>query len=153
MARLIIQRGSVFMKVLNEYISIDSPEFPKIDLVFYNIENRYMLEPIYTGQKSFYRKAEVLETNIGKFLRSYDTIVAFIGNDNGFYRTWDDYSVTTMNHVNDFIHQNGISGGGKKWWVSQKCYNNSELADVFEKLSCLDRPSAPLMDFLSGLSC
>lgn len=116
-------------------------------------DNSTMLEPIYTRQKSFYKKAEVLETKIGKFLRSYGTIVAFIGNDNRFYRTWHDYSVTTMNHVNDFLHQNGISGGGKRWWVLQKCYSNQELANVFEKLSGLDSPSASLMDFLSEIAC
>ena len=50
-----------------------------------------------TTQKSYYRKAFVLQDASGNvFLQSYDTIVCGIVNGE-FVRYWDDYSVTTMN--------------------------------------------------------
>ena len=36
---------------------------------------------------------------------------------------WDDYSATTMRHVNEFINQfNGGNGGGKAWWDNLPVY-------------------------------
>ena len=50
-----------------------------------------------TTQKSYYRKAFVLQDASGNvFLQSYDTIVCGIVNGE-FVRYWDGYSVTTMN--------------------------------------------------------
>ena len=70
------------------------------------------------GRKSFYGKAVVIENDKGEILlKSYETIVAKIVNG-AFYRLWDGYSATTMNHVNAFINAYGISGGGKVWWDS-----------------------------------
>ena len=57
-----------------------------------------------TRQKSFYGKARIIEDVNGEiFLRSYDTLVAYINKAGEFIRLWDGYSVTTMNHVNDFF--------------------------------------------------
>lgn len=77
----------------------------------------YELKPIY-DRKSFYGKATVIERDNGDIeLRSYDTIVARIRNGN-FERLWDDYSATTMRHINSFLRTFGIDGGGKAWWIS-----------------------------------
>lgn len=70
-----------------------------------------------TRQKSFYGKASIIEDVNGEiFLRSYDTLVAYINKAGEFIRLWDGYSVTTMNHINDFLRFFNIPGGGKKWW-------------------------------------
>lgn len=72
-----------------------------------------------TRQKSYYGKAVVIERLNGIIcLRSYDTIVCYIGLDGRFVRTWGGYSATTMKHINDFIDFYNINGGGKKWWLS-----------------------------------
>ena len=70
-------------------------------------------------QKSFYGKASVIEDNNGEiFLRSYDTLVCYINKKGDFVRLWDDYSSTTMKHINDFLRLFALPGGGKKWWNS-----------------------------------
>lgn len=78
------------------------------------------LQPIYDNRKSFYGKAKIIHDyesgNIS--LMSYNTVVCRIDNYNKFHRIWNDYSATTMRHINEFIKQYGISGGGKKWWDS-----------------------------------
>ena len=68
------------------------------------------------GRKSFYGKAQVILANGCAYLKSYDTIVAAIDSNGCFYRLWNGYSVTTMNHVNAFIALYGVPGGGKAWW-------------------------------------
>lgn len=78
------------------------------------------LSAIYDKSRSFYGKAQVIhdyESGTIK-LKSYNTIVCMIDNFNEFHKLWNGYSVTTMRHINEFIHQYGISGGGKKWWES-----------------------------------
>lgn len=82
------------------------------------LKQAYYLKPIYNNQKSFYNKAVVFFENGYTFLKSYDTVVACVDTDSNFYRLWDGYSVTTMKHINDFIYQMNIDGGGKKWWES-----------------------------------
>lgn len=75
------------------------------------------LEPV-DGRKSFYGKAIIIEKDNGDIeLKSYDTIVARIRNGK-FQRLWNDYSATTMRHVNAFVDTYGVDGGGKKWWTS-----------------------------------
>ena len=70
-----------------------------------------------TRQKSFYGKANIIkEVNREIYLRYYDTLDAYINKDGEFIRLWDGYSVTTMNHINDFLRFFNIPGGGKKWW-------------------------------------
>lgn len=74
------------------------------------------LDPRYDSRKSFYNKAKVIETDDGElWLQSYSTIVLKIINGSPV-RTWGGYSATTMRHVNEFLKQNGIDEGGKKWW-------------------------------------
>ena len=75
---------------------------------------KIILTPI-DSRKSFYGKAIAIEHDNGIIeLKSYDTIVAKIV-DGVFYRLWNDYSATTMRHINAFIDKYNISGGGKKW--------------------------------------
>lgn len=71
-----------------------------------------------TSQKSYYRKAFVLQDESGNyFLQSYDTIVCGIVGDE-FFRYWDGYSVTTMNHVNDFRKLYNFPTMNKKAWIN-----------------------------------
>lgn len=80
---------------------------------------KFELTPVVTNRKSFYKKAFVIEIAPDVYqLLSYETIVCEV--DHGvFKRYWDDYSATTMSHVNDFIALFDIQGGGKKWWMEQ----------------------------------
>ena len=71
----------------------------------------------YDRAKSFYGKSKVIEKDNGeKVLQSDNTEVCKIGSNGEFVRLWDGYSVTTMNHINDFLRFFNIPGGGKKWW-------------------------------------
>lgn len=77
-----------------------------------------------TCQKSFYRKAYVLEDERGNlYLQSYDTIVCGIINGN-FKKFWDGYSKTTQNHVNDFRKFNDMDTLSKKDCIEMRTKNN-----------------------------
>lgn len=66
-------------------------------------------------RKSFYGKAIVIEEDNVAYLKSYDTIVAKIKNG-VFSRLWNDYSTTTMRHINSFrIHFNMEKISKKEW--------------------------------------
>lgn len=74
----------------------------------------------YDGRKSFYGKAQVIERNGVKYLKSYNTIVCKISRNGKFYRFWNGYSQTTMRHIDSFCDLYGVPGGGKSWWMNQK---------------------------------
>lgn len=75
--------------------------------------------PCYDGRKSFYGKAHVIETQEGRYLQSYNTIVCFLSYGGTFTRLWEGYSATTMRHINSFMQFVGLfQYGGKKWWDS-----------------------------------
>ena len=77
----------------------------------------YELIPEYNRQKSFYKKAHVTEYSKNySILTSYKTEVAAIQGKT-FFRLWDDYSVTTLNHVNEYRQQNGLDSISKKEWL------------------------------------
>jgi hypothetical protein len=79
----------------------------------------YELKTVYDRRKSFYGKAVVYEKATGeKTLVSYSTPVIRINADGTIDRLWSGYSATTMRHVNDFLHQNGVHDGGKAFWDS-----------------------------------
>ena len=79
----------------------------------------YELVPMYSRNKSFYHKANVVEFADGwKTLFSYTTAVCEIDPDGNFHRTWSGYSATTMKHVHDFMVQNGFGGCGAERWRS-----------------------------------
>ena len=78
----------------------------------------------YERAKSFYGKAQVIENNGVKYLKSYNTIVCKIGRNGKFYRFWDGYSQTTMRHINSFCDLYGVPNGGNNWWMNQKVYKS-----------------------------
>lgn len=79
----------------------------------------YELSARYDRRKSFYGKAKVIESHGCKILKSYDTDVCGIDENGNFHRYWSGESATTMRHVNEFLMQNGIDGGGVSWWRLQ----------------------------------
>lgn len=70
------------------------------------------LKSIYSGQKSFYKKANLIIEGKETKLKSYNTIVAVKVNNaikiNGYY------SKTTALHINEFLLQNGAKKLSKK---------------------------------------
>lgn len=71
-----------------------------------------------TSQKSFYKKAYVLEDEKGNlYLQSYDTIVCGIVNGI-FKKFWDGYSKTTQVHINNFRKDHNMETLYKKDWES-----------------------------------
>ena len=87
------------------------------------------------GHKSFYGRCKVIETRSRVYLLSYSTMVCYWDNNNKkFSKLWNDYSATTMRHINSFMIWLGFPGlGGKKWWESLSYgfeYTISELVNI-----------------------
>ena len=78
------------------------------------------LKPIYDSRQSFYNKATVTEDKNGKYLMSYNTVVARITNKNHGYsipayaEVYGDYSQTTLRHIKEFLKQNGFKAETKQ---------------------------------------
>ena len=70
------------------------------------------LESIYSSQKDFYGKANVIVEGGQTKLKSYSTIVAVKENNTIKVKGW--YSKTTAIHINEFLRQNGVSSLTKK---------------------------------------
>ena len=70
------------------------------------------LESIYSSQKSFYKKAEVITEGAETKLKSYHTIVAVKQGKAIQVKGW--YSKTTAIHINEFLLQNGAKSLTKK---------------------------------------
>ena len=70
------------------------------------------LESIYSSQKDFHGKAEVITEGAETKLKSYSTIVAVKENNTIKVKGW--YSKTTAIHINEFLRQNGVSSLTKK---------------------------------------
>lgn len=87
------------------------------------------LKPIYNNQKSFYGKATVSQYNGKIILTSYTTDVCYIDSE-GFHRLWNGYSVTTMNHINEFLQQNGLEKLLKKEWLALPIEHYNAIVDV-----------------------
>lgn len=81
-----------------------------------NVVESY-LKPMHERVNSYYGKAVVIRDarKHTTYLRSYQTIVCKIVNGK-FFRTWDDFSVTTLRHVDEFRRQNNLPGISKKEW-------------------------------------
>lgn len=72
-----------------------------------------------SSSKSIRTNAFWTETEKGKkYLVSYETIVCMIDESGNFHKFWDDYSVTTMNHINRFCKLFNVSGYGKHDYLS-----------------------------------
>lgn len=84
------------------------------------MNNTFNLQPC-DSHKSFYGKAVVIiKDNDNRFLRSYDTIVCHIDENNNFIKDWYGYSATTMRHVNSFREYYGFPKMSKKEWENMK---------------------------------
>lgn len=77
------------------------------------------LKTIYDNRKSFYNKATVTEDKNGKYLTSYNTVVARITDKNNGYKiapyaeVYGTYSQTTLRHIKEFLKQNGFKAESK----------------------------------------
>lgn len=93
-------------------INFRNIEEVKSYLVNYNggVKKEY-LQPIYTSQKNFYKKAEVktLDNNI-MLLYSYNTLVCIIYDNKYILNTNISYNLlfsnTTLKHIKEFLLQN-----------------------------------------------
>ena len=70
------------------------------------------LNSIYSSQKDFYGKANVITEGGQTKLKSYSTIVAVKEDNKIKVKGW--YSKTTAIHINEFLRQNGASSLSKK---------------------------------------
>ena len=70
------------------------------------------LNSIYSSQKDFYGKANVIVEGGQTKLKSYSTIVAVKENNTIKVRGY--YSKTTAIHINEFLKQNGAKSLSKK---------------------------------------
>lgn len=71
----------------------------------------YELTPIYSREKSFYRKAIVEIEDNKKTLYSYNTKVAIIENKKAV--VLGIYSNTTLRHIKEFLKQDGFNAESK----------------------------------------
>lgn len=90
----------------------------------------YELQP-YDHHKSFYKKAYVFETRDWYFLKSYNTYVCCVKkSDMTIYKIWDDYSATTMRHINAFLTYLRCPDGGKRWWDALEYDQPIKLSNI-----------------------
>ena len=100
-------------------------------------EKTITLEPLNDRAKSFYAKAHInkayYEHSCLETLTSYDTDVLAVVyheiDEPTVFKLWGGYSSTTMRHVNEYLSQNGLNGGGKKWWDSLPLSDESDAKD------------------------
>lgn len=110
-----------------------------------------------TTQKSYYGKAKInILDNGTKELISYKTKVAIITKGGRFFRLWEGYSLTTMNHINDFRRKYGLepinasiwkkmevvkNGNEKKWVFVLRDFkrNTTEVFNKEQKQNCMTR--------------
>lgn len=77
------------------------------------------LEARFDSRQSFYNKATVTEDKNGKYLTSYNTVVARITDKNNGYKispyaeVYGTYSATTLRHIKEFLKQNGFKAESK----------------------------------------
>ena len=70
------------------------------------------LKSIYSSQKSFCKKVNVIVEGGQTKLKSYSTIVAVKAENKIKVKGW--YSKTTAIHINEFLRQNGVKSLTKK---------------------------------------
>lgn len=77
------------------------------------------LEARFDSRQSFYNKATVTEDKNGKYLTSYNTVVARITDKNNGYKiapyaeVYGTHSQTTLRHIKEFLKQNGFKAESK----------------------------------------
>lgn len=72
------------------------------------------LQAIYDGRKSFYGKAQLIESDEKVELQSYDTIVATYHKDTNNLVLHGKYSQTTTRHQKEFASQLGFRAKNSK---------------------------------------
>mgnify|MGYP003504222384 CR=1 FL=1 len=82
-----------------------------------------------TLQKNYYGKAKTRTENNATILKSYNTDVLKIENGK-IVKLWSGYSKTTMQHINDFLLQNGFTPLNKKQWLDLPCENEKPCYKV-----------------------
>lgn len=96
----------------------------------------YFLKPSAGTQKSFNNKALVKEENANTaILISYNTTVCKIQN-NKLVRLWNDYSATTLRHINAFCTAYNLPTMTKKQWENlpvKEAWNN-DIKRVHNKI-------------------
>lgn len=61
-------------------------------------------------------RAITIATDDEIFLQSFDTLILSINTTTGeIKKLWDDYSVTTLKHVNEFLRGYGLQFNKKSW--------------------------------------
>ena len=73
----------------------------------------YELTTQYDSRKSFYGKAQVINTRDSNLLYSYNTLVAEI-DGSGKAKVNGTYSATTLRHIKEFLKQNGFKAETSK---------------------------------------
>lgn len=99
------------MKLINIELTENEVMNLEYDLKYKVAEKTVDLQPVLNSQKSFYNKAKVLYYENGNIaLLSYKTIVAIkLGNtDNVVLLNQEEYSNTTVRHINDFLYMIGL---------------------------------------------
>ena len=81
-----------------------------------NAIHEFDIKPI--DAKSFYGKATGFEKNGKMILKSYSTFVCGITAKGKIQRYWNDYSATTMRHINAFLVNAGFEKMSKAEWLS-----------------------------------
>ena len=89
----------------------------------------------FCDRKTFYGKAEAVEVNGWRFLRSYGTIVLAVDPSGYPYRLWDRWSATSGRHIHSFYHMNRHDGNnaadyrysGKGNWDALPVYGWRDL--------------------------
>lgn len=79
------------------------------------------LKSVYSNQKDFYGKANVIVEGGQTKLKSYSTIVAVKEENKIKVKGW--YSKTTAIHINEFLLQNGAKSLTKKEMESEPIIN------------------------------
>ena len=82
------------------------------------------------GQKSFYGKAKIIETETGRYLLSYETIICSLSYGGTFIKYWDGYSVTTMKHIQAFFAFVRWPSGGKSWWTGLEAGKEYDYSNI-----------------------
>lgn len=76
-----------------------------------SINRVYELTVQHDPRESFYGKAQVLQTDDGEILQSYNTRVAEISGDTA--KVFGTYSPTTLRHIKEFLKQSGFKAETK----------------------------------------
>lgn len=105
---------------------------------YFNFETRQEMtidiyDVAHCDRKSFYGKAKIIETPEAFYLQSYQTIVCKVSKeDRIFTRFWSGESATTTRHINGFLDDMGLNGGGVAWWRKQEVKEEDSFARDYQ---------------------